>query len=161
LKSIKEECLVNIEISYQRCSPHVGYPMASDCFYPLEKNINKTTLFLRESNLFQVRVQNPWSGGAGIERSGALQLRSAPPFFFDTALHRSAPLHLNFWTYSGLCILYFSKMCLNTVLELRYTDFCENRSTAPLRSEKNLADFEPLFIQAVSYLEKSYSIASF
>jgi hypothetical protein len=30
-----------------------------------------------------------------------------------------------------------------TAPPLRSTYFCENRSTAPLRSDKNLADFEP------------------
>ena len=69
---------------------------------------------VRQANLVsknsQSRVQNPWSGGAGFERSGADRSNSAP-------LHRSAPLHLNFWKHSGCCILYFSKRCLNTVLE--------------------------------------------
>jgi hypothetical protein len=63
-----------------------------------------------------VRVQNPWSGGAGFERSGPLQLRFASSIF-ETPLHRSAPLLVNFWTQSGFCILYFSKRCIITVLE--------------------------------------------
>ncbi len=50
-----------------------------------------------------IRVQNPWSGGAGFERSGPLQLRSAPPIF-HTPLHRSAPLQVIFWTKSGFLL---------------------------------------------------------
>ena len=34
----------------------VGYPMASDCFYPFDRNVKETNLFLRESNLLQVKV---------------------------------------------------------------------------------------------------------
>ena len=34
----------------------LGYSMVSDCFYPLEKNVNESNFFLRESNLFQVMV---------------------------------------------------------------------------------------------------------
>ena len=34
----------------------VGYSMMSDCFYPLDKNLNTSKFFLRESNLFQVMV---------------------------------------------------------------------------------------------------------
>ena len=50
-----------------------------------------------------VRVQNPWSGGAGFERSGPLQLRSAPPIFYTT-LHRSVPLQVIFRIQSGFLL---------------------------------------------------------
>ena len=53
------------------------------------------------------------SGGSGADRSNSAPLH----LFFDTPLHRSAPLHVNFWTHSGFCTLYFSKRCLNTVRE--------------------------------------------
>ena len=45
-----------------------------------------------------VRVQNPWSGGAGFERSGPLHL------FFHTPLQRAAPLQVIFWIQSGVLL---------------------------------------------------------
>jgi hypothetical protein len=97
--------LLSSRIIFLSIAPHVNYiPIALDIFFILVAftpakgtGLWSTQHFFWKLIIREVRVQNPWSGGAGFERRGADRSNSAPlRLFFETPLHRSAPLHINF-----------------------------------------------------------------